>query len=241
MNARWNSSMSLRSTILGIFCAASLCVGGCAAAQYDEWRVQGQNAMVDGMPDTARVFFEKAEAARPRVVENLHDLGACSVAMAQERLSYGQQAAAMRELDTAIGYYSQALDVFPGHRASLKGKNVALELKGRFGEALDEAEWAAATLGPAPEQYIFLAEELEQRGDVDGALLRYRQAVAMGPDVAESHVAFAKFLLRHQREEAAIYHLRAAYRLNPLDDWVMDQLARRGAVPTLIREEVETP
>lgn len=235
------SSVFTKCTILGLVSAASLCVGGCAAAQYREWRVQGQKAMVDGMPGTARYFFEKAEHVRPRSVGNLHDLGACSVAMAQEHLRYKNHPAAMRELDAAIDYYSEALEVHPGHRAALVGKNVALELKGLFGEALDEAEWAAVMLGPTPEQYIFLAEKLEQRGDVDGALLRYRQAVAIGPDVAESHVAFARFLLRHDRDEAAVHHLRAAYQLNPLDEWVMDQLARRGAVPTLVRETAETP
>ena len=52
----------------------------------------------------------------------------------------------------------------------------------------------------------------------------------MEPGNAEAHVAFAKFLLRARNEPAAIHHLQAAYRLNPLDEWVADQLTARSAV-----------
>ena len=150
-------------------------------------------------------------------------------------------AAAMRELDAAIAYYTQAMDVHPGDQASIEGKNIALELKGQFDEALDHAEWAAEFVGPSAKQYIFLAKELEQRGDVDGALLRYRQAVAMELDNPEAHIAFAKFLLRQDNERMAVHHLQQAYRLNPLDEWVLDQLTARSALPPLAPQTENEP
>ena len=220
--------------------ASTLALAGCGP-NYRELRRQGQTAMLGGGYAPARYFFQQADTLRPRRVENLHDLGACSVMIARQRFTEMNQAAAMRELDAAIAYYSQALDVHPGHQASIEGKNLALELKGRFDEALEHAEWAAEFVGPSAKQYMFLAEELEERGDVDGALVRYRQAVAVEPRNAGAHVALARFLLRHDNEPAAIGHLQAAYRLDPRDPWVVDQLAARGAVPPLTNDRAQTP
>jgi tetratricopeptide (TPR) repeat protein len=205
---------------------------GCGP-NYRRMRWEGQRAMLNGSYGAAQYFFERAEELHPRGVENLHDLGACSVIIARQRFAEMNHAAAMRELDDAVFYYSQALDVYPGHQASIEGKNIALELKGQFEEALKHAEWAAEFVGPSAKQYLFLAKELEQRGDVDGALLRFRQAVAMEPDNAGAHVAFARFLLDHKNEPAAVHHLQAAYRLDPLNEWVVEQLAVRSALPPL--------
>ena len=220
--------------------AVAVILTGCGP-HYPQLRREGQKAMLNKAYGPARYFFEEAEKRSPRRVENLHDLGACSVMVARERFEQMNHAAAMRELDAAIGYYSQAIEVYPGHQASIEGKNVALELKGQFDEALKQAEWAARFVGPSAKQYVFLAEELEERGDVDGALLRYRQAVAVEPDNPAAHVALAKFLLRSKNETAAVYHLQTAYRLDPANDWVVDQLAVRGAVPPLAPETGPKP
>ena len=88
-------------------------------------------------------------------------------------------------------------------------------------------------IGPSAKQYIFLARELEERGDSDGAFLRLRQAVAVQPGSAEAHRAFARFLLKSANEDAAIFHLQQAYRLDPTDQWVMDELMQRHALPPL--------
>ncbi len=214
--------------------------GGCGP-DYRQLRREGQKAMLDHAYGSARIFFRQADDLRPRRVANLHDLGACSLMLARARFDQRNHAAAMRELDAAVSYYSGALDVYPGHRASIEGKNIALELKGQFDEALEHAEWAAEFVGPAASQYIYLAQELEERNDRDGAFLRYRQAVAMEPRNAEAHVALARFLLRNKNEEAAVDHLQAAYLLNPLDEWVIDELTKRGAVPPLGSPKAGTP
>ncbi|MFQ5495685.1 MAG: tetratricopeptide repeat protein [Phycisphaerae bacterium] len=216
--------------------------GGCTRdMEYHRLRRQGRQAMMDGMYAAARYFLEEGDRVRPRQVETLYDLGVCNVMLARQNLERGNRAAAMRDADAAIAYYSQAIEVHPGHRASLKGKNVALELKGQFDDALRHAEWAAKIVGPSAKQYIFLGGEHEERGDLDAALLAYRQAVATQPDSAAAHTALAKFLLRHQQEPEAIHHLQAAYRLNPLDQWVIDQLAAHSAVPPLATAERSEP
>ncbi len=201
---------------------------GCGPS-YRQLRLEGQVAMVNGEYGPARYMLEKAEDKRHRYVENLHDRAVCSVMVAKERFAQMNHAAALRELDAAIDYYSRAIEEHPGHQASLEGKNIALELKGQFEKALRHAEWAAEFVGPSARQFVFLADELEQRGDLDAALLRYRQAVSIEPKNPLGHVAFAKFLMRNQNERAAMVHLAEAYRLNPKDKWVAEQLAAHSA------------
>ena len=234
---------SPRATLKAAVAAALLVlvsVTGCAPSYY-QLRYEGQQALLNAEHGTARRLFKQADDKRPRAVDNLHDLGVCSVLLARAQFEQMNHAAALREVDEAIAYYTRAIDVHPGHQASLEGRNIALRLKGQFDEALESAEWAARFVGPSAQQYIFLARELEQRGDVDGAYLRYRQAVAMEPGNAVAHTAFARFLIKEGNERAAVYHLRVAYRLNPLEEWVTAELIARGALPALAEPPAEAP
>lgn len=217
-------------------------ISGCASSQqYRQMRREGQRAMLANMYGPARYFFQECDLVRPRQVENLHDLATCRIMLARELFQRQNPVAAVREVDAAVDYYSQALDVYPGHQASIEGKNIALELKGQFDEALAHAEWAAEFVGPRARQYVFLAQQREERGDVDGAMLGYRQAVAMEPGDVNAHVAFAKFLMRHGQGDEAVPLLQVAYQINPLDQWVFEQLSTRGAVPVLTKSASETP
>ncbi len=233
---RATQTHSLVPIRLVLAAAVLMPIVGCSQNYYS-LRRQGQKAMVAEAYGPARVFFLQAEEQRPRRADNLHDLGACSVLLARQQFTEGNEAAAMRELDSAISYYTQAIDANPGHFACIEGKSVALELKGQFDKALENAEWAAEFTGPSARQYTFLAESLEERGSIDGAFLRYRQAVAAEPKSFETHRNFAEFLFRHGNEQAAVFHLQAAYRINPLDPWVTDELAQRGAVPALVSQK----
>ena len=220
--------------------ALALTSGGCGPS-YRELRVQGQKCMRDGAYGPARSLFLQADEIKPRRVANLHDLGACSVMLARDKFSQTNYTAAEREVDRAITYYTRAIDAHPGHQASLEGKRIALRLKGQFDEALEHAQWAAEFVGPSAQQYMLLAEELEERGDDDAALLRYRQAVAMEPDNAEAHVAFAEFLIQYGNEDAAVHHLQRAYRIDPRNTRVVDELVKRGALPPLTAPQERTP
>ena len=192
------------------------CLAGCSnGPSYDQLRREGQVAMINGQYGPSRYMLQQAEQKSHRLrVENLHDLGVAHVMVAKEKFSQMNPAAAFRELDLAIEYYARGIEAHPGHQACLEGKNIALELKGQFEEALKHAEWAAEFVGPSARQQIFLASELEERGDFDAALLRYQQAVAMEPRNPAAHVAFAEFLKRHNMDDAAAHHLQLAEQLN---------------------------
>jgi tetratricopeptide (TPR) repeat protein len=214
--------------LIAIFCILML-IAGCGP-NYQQLRHEGQDAMLRGEYGPARYLLMNAENTSHRKVETLHDLGVCSVMVAKSKFEERNHAAAFRELDNAVAYYRRAIDERPGHQASLEGLNIALELKGQFEEALKHAQWTVQFVGPSAKQYIFLAEELEQRGDADGALLRYRQAVAMEPENAKPYVAMAKFLRRHNND-AADQYLAQAQQLDPKDPWVQQQLGASRQPP----------
>ncbi|MEK6675249.1 MAG: tetratricopeptide repeat protein [Planctomycetota bacterium] len=203
---------------------------GCNRPTYRDYWIDGQRAMIREDWGPARAFLQECDRRRPRRVDNLYDMGVCSMMIAQEKFEEMNHAAAARELDRAIAFFDSAIDDVPGHQPSLEGKNRALELKGQFSEALRHTEWAVKFVGPSAKQYIFFGRELEERGDMDAALLRYHQAVTMEPTNPEAHIAFAKFLLKADNEPMAIHHLKTAHELNPKDAWVTEQLVSRGVI-----------
>ncbi len=187
-------------------------------------RYEAVRALNEGDHVIARERFEQAYRMKPGDTQTLYDLGNVHLYLARDRAETGNGPAAMRELDRSINYYSRAVEAHPGFVDALRAKNHALELKGQYDDALDTAVWATAFVGPRATEQMFLARELEERGDYDGALLRFRQAVAMERDNARAHAEFARFLHRHNRREMTIRHLRIAYKLNPFEPGVADLL-----------------
>jgi tetratricopeptide (TPR) repeat protein len=194
----------------------ALGLAGCAAEpDFHEIRLEGQRAMVAGNYRAARGLFRRAHELVPEDAATLHDLGDCCMYFAQDRFRRRNVAAATREVDQAINYYQRAINASPGLQAALLGKNIALELKGQFEEAVAVAEWAAEFVGPSARQQMFLATEMEERGDLDAALLRLRQAVAMEPDNPAAHEALGGLYARIDQPELAVHHLSRSYRLDP--------------------------
>ncbi len=205
---------------------------GCSTAPtFEELRLAGQKQVVDHNLGVAKRLFEQAHELRPEEPYNLHDLGVCSMVLARDQFRQRNYPPAMREVDKAVEYYSRSINAHPGFQAALLGKNLALELKGQFDEALKHAEWAGEFVGPSARQQVFLAHELEERGDLDGALLRYRQAVAMEEQSPSAHAELGKFFYRQKRLDEAVEHLRTAYRLNPNEPDVQRLLRELGAAP----------
>ena len=66
-----------------------------------------------------------------------------------------------------------------------------------------------------------------------GRPIALSRAAPVESDNPQAHTAFAKLLLKHDREAEAVNHLQTAYRLDPTNEWMMDELASRGVLPTL--------
>jgi len=206
-----------------------MCVSfiGCVP-NFRQYRVDGQRAFLDGRFAAARGDYRQALRLRPEDADNLFDLGSVCMVFARRALAEHQRPAATRELDRAIEYFSRSIEAHPGSQASLIAKNDALELRGKFDEALRDAEWAMTFVGPSARAHLFMADELEERGDFDGAMLRFRQAVAIEPDNPKAHASFGRFLLRLGDRKAAVDHLNRAYELNPLESGVAESLTDLG-------------
>ncbi|MEE9296774.1 MAG: tetratricopeptide repeat protein [Phycisphaerae bacterium] len=222
-----NRVFSTRVSVMSATAILCLSTIGCGP-NFRQLRKQGQRALTEQNYAVARDCFERAYRKQPGDAENLFDMGTVHLIRGKERVADGNQPAALRELDRAIWYFSGAIESHPGMQAALVGKNQALELKGRYDQALDEAVWATAFVGPRAREQVYLARELEERGDYDAALLRYRQAVAMERDNAMAHAALGQFLHRRGNREMALVHLKTAYKLNPLEPDVAGLLTNLG-------------
>ncbi len=217
--ARWATLIVLLVTCVSFI--------GCGP-NFRRYRVDGQRAFLDGRFAAARGDFEHALTLRPEDAENLFDLGSVCMVFARRALAEHQRPAAIRELDRAIEYFTRSIEAHPGSQASIIAKNDALELRGKFDQALRDAEWAMTFVGPSARAHLFMADELEERGDFDGAMLRFRQAVAIEPNNPTAHASYGRFLLRLGDRKAAVEHLKRAYELNPLESGVAESLANLG-------------
>lgn len=212
--------------------APALLALGCGPSYY-QLRREGQSAMQQSHFALARTYFEHADQKQANRVDNVFDMAECSVALARRQFEDGHPAAALREIDRAVGYYDRVVHAQPGHRAGMKGMNTTLELRGAYEAALSQTRWSADNVGPSAEQQVWLAQEYEERGDHDAALRVFRQAVAMEPRNVAAHVAFADFLARRGNDPAAVAHYQTAYRLDPSNRQVADYLIARQALPPM--------
>ena len=215
-----------------------LVLAGCGPdPDFRELRLAGQRQMIVGNYAAARGLFRHAHELTPENASNLCDLGDCCLYFAKDQFARRNVAAAMREVDSAVEYYQRSINAHPGFQPSLLGKNIALELKGQFERAVEVAEWAVEFVGPSARQQLFLAHEMEQRGDMDAARLRYRQAAAMEPDNPTAQAELGMFYRRIDNPELAVKHLTKAYMLDPSQVEVAAALAELGAPPSIHRTQ----
>ena len=92
---------------------------------------------------------------------------------------------------------------------------IALRHQGQKARALAEFRRAVEIAPDSPFALRSIGEILGEQGDFGGAVNAYRQAVAVDPASAPTHIQLANALLRtHQVDEAAL-HLRRALALQP--------------------------
>jgi tetratricopeptide (TPR) repeat protein len=226
---------AMKGNGIGRWAAMVVLVGvlsGCSnELSYRDLRVMGQEQMIQHNYGAAQRLFKQAMEKVPEDAWNLYDLGDCSMHLANEQFRLRNAAAALRYVDHAVDFYSRAINAKPGMEPALWGKNMALEAKQRFEAALAVAKWAVQYVTPTARQQIFLARELEERADPDGALLRYRQAVELEPGSAYAHAELGRFYVRIGRKAEARDALLTAYRLDPTEPGVLDALRELGATP----------
>ncbi len=231
MSSQWSKR---RGCISGpaLLSLALVGLGGCGHdLSYGELRQLGQEKMIQREYGAARNLLLEARERTPEDPWNLYDLGDCNIYLAKEQFRLRNAPAAMRYVDDAARSYARAVNAHPGMLPALWGSNMALELKQQFEAALAVAQWTAEFVGPSARGQIFLAHELEERNDMDAALLRYRQAVAMEPNNPYANAELGRFYARINRRTEAGRMLRTAYTLNPTEPGVVEALRELGEMP----------
>jgi tetratricopeptide (TPR) repeat protein len=211
-------------------------VVGCEPS-IEQMHREGISEFRAGRPEQAIGMFQGVRERDPSRADTLYYLGRCYTALAQRYYDKGDLAAALGRLQLALFYYDSAIQSFPGYTDALEAKNRALEVCRSWESALDVAQWASRQAGPQAKYYIFLAHEMEQRKDFDGAWLAYKQAAQIEPDNATAHAELGTFYMRMGDDASARQELMQASLLNPSEPGVADALAQLAAGTTTESQE----
>ncbi|MCN9244061.1 hypothetical protein NGF19_25320 [Streptomyces sp. RY43-2] len=104
-------------------------------------------------------------------------------------------------------------------KSSFNGRDQLADLLARHDRIAELRAYAAEDdLGHAVQR---LAELLEERGDVEGAIAAYRQADGSSPRRPHTEVLLAHLLARHGRGDEAIDVMRALADARNGDDWIL--------------------
>jgi len=120
--------------------------------------------------------------------------------------------------DQALAIYQQLAAVDSQDRASRMGAANALAALGRSDEALAALEAVSAEWPDFPFAHIRQGALLEDRGDWEGALAAYREAVRAAPDNADTHFTLAYALRRAGQTTEAIAAFEAGLQRDPTRD-----------------------
>lgn len=209
------------------FCGA--CLG--SEATFDELVGEGIREYEAGRYAEAVAMFKTATEKDPERPEPAYELGRCYLAMADRQFAENDLAAALRYCDDAVASFDKAIAAFPGYSRAVQGKAEALTLKGKHAAAFEIAHWVAAQSGFRAKKLILKGRQYLDAGDLDNALLAYKQAVAVEPENARAQAELGLFYMRLNNTAEAVRRLRRAYELEPGAPGVFAALMKLGAAP----------
>ncbi|MGD2109976.1 MAG: tetratricopeptide repeat protein [Phycisphaerae bacterium] len=125
------------------------------------------------------------------------------------------------KFEDAIRHYDEVLRVDPFHPDANINRAHALDRSGHVDEAIEAYE-AAAALDPASVSPEFLARVhanlasvLANQGELDGAVVSYREAVRLNPDYALAYYWWGVVLFKQGRLDEAIARFNKTLSLEP--------------------------
>ncbi len=224
MNAQISISNRSLLGILALTAALGAAGLGCAP-DVSDLRLEGvqqfrNHQYIESMA-TLRYTLELA----PSDARSNYYMGLNYRTLARRKFREGDIPSAYRELDTAVGYFTQAIKSWPNYMEAIASKNEALEARGKYAEALALADNATKNnRGDAAEHFIYLGNEYRERGDYDNALRRYKIALATDPNSAKAYASMGKLYHRVGNLALARDSYRRAYELNENEPGVSDAL-----------------
>lgn len=211
---------------------AILSAGGCGTPKpsFDEAMTAGLVEFNAGSYAEAMGPFKTAKELDRERPEPSYYIGRCYLEMADRHFKNDNLPAALRCCDSAIAAFDAAIGAFPGYSDAVQAKADALRMRGKHEAALQIATWAAAQSGPQAKMLILRGREEARAGDVDQALLSFKQAATVEPDNAAAQAELGLFYMRLGNDADAIRSLRRAYELDPGAPGVVAALTRLGAM-----------
>jgi len=165
---------------------------------------------------TTQIVFERALAVTP------------ANPVAHEAL--GMIARQSGDLDTAVGHYQQAVQLWPRFGDAFSELGEALIAKGQPAEAVPYLQQAVALQPASPEAHIYLGNAQRRLNDIAQAEQSYRTALSLSPNNVQAHLGLAECFADAERpDEASVEALRA------LTLATGDQQLRRAAFRLLVR------
>ncbi|MBN1342077.1 MAG: tetratricopeptide repeat protein [Phycisphaerae bacterium] len=220
----------MRTVWSGAAIACLVVLSGCGPV-VKEVNQEGLRDHYAGRYVEAIGMFKTALEKDPGRPSTLYYMGRSYMCLAEERFRDGNARMARRNLDDAVYAFDRAIAQFPNYDEAIQARAKALAMRGEYDKSLKSVKQTMDLLGPTAKNKITLAQQYEQAGDFDNALLTYRQAVAIEPLNAWAHAECGRFYKRIDRRKDAVDELTRAYRLNPQESGVEAQLKVLGAWP----------
>lgn len=175
--------------------------------------------------------FEEAYKGQPGDVNTCYWLGKCYLDVAKNLAAEDSIIAAMKYADKATYYFESAMMIEPSYLPAIEGKAEAQRVKGDYAKAIETAG-ATNLLTPTANTLIAKAKAYAAGGDMDMALITYKQAAVAEPSNPVALEAYGRALLVAGDRDRAVEYLRKAYTIRPTNG-VLATLYDLGALPAI--------
>ncbi len=224
--------MKVLRAIVSVSVTGLLLAAGCNEVHPQIRYRDGLESYQKGDLNAAMADFQSAYNGQPGDTNTCYWLGRCYLDLSRKDAAENNTVAAMSFADKAIFYFDSAILLVPSHTLAIDGRSEALRLKGDYARANATAQELGSLMTPTANILITKAKAYAAGGDMDMALITYRQAVAAEPRNPAALEAYGRALLVAGDRDKAIEYLQKAYEIRPTVA-VLDTLHQYGAVPEL--------
>ena len=134
---------------------------------------------------------------------------------ARTYLQRGIEAAQRGDLDAAIKYYDEAIDLKPDFTGAYNNRGVAYNDKSNYGRALRDFNKAIELKPDLWEAYTNRGNAYYKKGEHDHAIVDYNKAIELKPDIAESYYNRGTTYYNKGEHDRAIEDYNKAIELRP--------------------------
>jgi protein O-mannosyl-transferase len=127
----------------------------------------------------------------------------------------GSTLLARGEVDEAIAYYRQTLELKPDYAPADHGLGIARAQKGELDAAIADYQRALKIDPGYADAHNDLGNAWFRKGDVDAAMIQYQETLRLNPQNAEAQNNLAIALIQKGRMDEAITHFGLALQINP--------------------------